>query len=73
MVCISKGLCAPVGSILAGTKEFIRKARRIRKMLGGTMRQVGVLASCGLVALDKMIEPLKVDNEMAIRLASGLK
>lgn len=73
MVCISKGLCAPVGSVLAGSAEFIRKAKRIRKMIGGTMRQVGVLASCGLVALEKMIEPLKEDNEMAIKLASGLK
>ncbi len=71
--CLSKGLCAPVGSILCGGEEFIRQARRVRKMLGGGMRQVGVLAAAGLVALEKMIDRLQEDHLRARRLAEGLR
>jgi threonine aldolase len=70
--CLSKGLCAPVGSVLCGSNEFITKARRLRKMLGGGMRQAGVLAAAGLVALDTMIERLAEDHERARLLAKGL-
>jgi len=70
--CLSKGLCAPVGSVLCGSKAFIDKARRLRKMLGGGMRQAGVLAAAGLVALDTMIERLAEDHERARLLAKGL-
>lgn len=52
MFCISKGLCSPIGSLLCGTEEFIKKARKMRKLLGGGMRQAGVLAACGLVSLE---------------------
>ncbi len=71
--CLSKGLCAPVGSILCGGEEFICQARRVRKMLGGGMRQVGVLAAAGLVALEKMIDRLQEDHLRARRLAEGLR
>ncbi len=57
--CLSKGLCAPVGSLLCGSKEFIKKARRIRKQLGGGMRQAGVLAAAGIVALNQMVDRLE--------------
>lgn len=70
--CLSKGLCAPVGSVLCGSKAFIDKARRLRKMLGGGMRQAGILAAAGLVALDNMIERLAEDHERARLLAKGL-
>jgi threonine aldolase len=70
--CLSKGLCAPVGSVLCGSKEFIEKARRIRKMLGGGMRQVGILAAAGLVALNSMIDRLEEDHQHARTLAKGL-
>jgi threonine aldolase len=70
--CLSKGLCAPVGSVLCGSNEFIAKARRLRKMLGGGMRQAGILAAAGLVALDTMIERLAEDHERARLLAKGL-
>ncbi|WP_352419411.1 low-specificity L-threonine aldolase [Proteiniborus sp.] len=73
MFCLSKGLCAPVGSMLAGSKEFINKARRFRKMLGGGMRQAGILAAAGVVALTNMIERLSEDHENAKLLAKGLK
>jgi threonine aldolase len=63
MFCLSKGLCAPVGSILAGNKDFIDKARRYRKMLGGGMRQAGVLAAAGIVAINRMVDRLKEDHE----------
>lgn len=66
MFCLSKGLCAPVGSLLAGTREFIAKARVHRKRLGGGMRQAGVLAAAGLVALDS-IPPLLVEDHEKIR------
>jgi threonine aldolase len=70
--CLSKGLCAPVGSILCGSGNFIEHARRIRKMLGGGMRQAGILASAGLVALDTMVDRLEDDHLRARRLAEGL-
>ncbi len=71
-VCLSKGLCAPAGSVLAGSKEFIKQARRARKLLGGGMRQVGILAAAGIVALEKMTGRLQEDHEHAARLARGL-
>jgi threonine aldolase len=73
MFCSSKGLCAPVGSMLVGSKAFIDKARVYRKALGGGMRQAGVLAAAGLVALEKMPARLKEDHENARTLANGLK
>lgn len=72
MFCLSKGLSAPVGSLLVGNKEFIRKARRIRKILGGGMRQGGILAAAGIVALEQMVERLTEDHENCQRLAQGL-
>ncbi len=72
MFCLSKGLSAPVGSMVCGSKEFIYEARRIRKMVGGGMRQVGVLAAAGIVALTKMVDRLVEDHENARRLAEGL-
>ncbi len=69
MFCLSKGLCAPVGSILAGPKDFIKEARRIRKYLGGGMRQAGIIAAAGIVALDKMIDRLEEDHRRAKKLA----
>jgi threonine aldolase len=70
--CLSKGLCAPVGSVLCGSRAFIRRARRTRKLLGGGMRQAGVLAAAGLVALDEMVDRLAEDHARARRLASKL-
>ena len=70
--CLSKALSCPVGSVLCGSAEFIGQARRWRKMLGGGMRQAGVLAAAGLVALDTMIERLADDHANARRLAQGL-
>jgi threonine aldolase len=70
--CLSKGLSAPVGSLLCGTREFVESARKWRKMLGGGMRQAGVLAAAGIVALQTMIERLKEDHDNAKRLAHGL-
>lgn len=71
--CLSKGLCAPAGSVLVGSREFIHEARRARKMLGGGLRQVGVLAAAGLIALHKMSKRLHEDHENAQRLADGLR
>ncbi len=71
-VCLSKGLCAPVGSLLLGTKEYIAKARRIRKMLGGGMRQAGILAAAGKLALTEQVAQLKIDHDNAKHLAYGL-
>ncbi len=71
-VCLSKGLGAPVGSILCGTKELIKKARRHRKMLGGGMRQAGSLAAAGIYALENNIERLADDHQHAAYLAEGL-
>lgn len=70
--CLSKGLCAPVGSVLCGSNEFIYKARRLRKMLGGGMRQVGVLAAAGIIAVQKMTRRLSEDHRRATALADGL-
>lgn len=70
--CLSKGLCAPVGSVLCGSRAFIDGARRIRKALGGGMRQAGILAAAGLVALDCMIDRLADDHQNAKELARGL-
>ena len=70
--CLSKGLSAPVGSVLCGSREFIGQARKWRKMLGGGMRQAGVLAAAGIVALDTMIDRLAEDHTHAHRLAEGL-
>lgn len=72
-VCLSKGLCAPVGSVLIGSKKFIEKARRKRKILGGGMRQAGILAAAGIVALDEMTKILKEDHENAKYFAKRLK
>ena len=72
MFCLSKGLCAPVGSMLAGSKAFIGEARRWRKRLGGGMRQAGVLAAAGIVALETMRERLVEDHDNARLLANGL-
>ncbi len=73
MFCLSKGLASPVGSIIAGTKAFIKEARRIRKMLGGVMRQTGILAACGIISLDEMIDRLAEDHDNARYLANGLE
>jgi threonine aldolase len=73
MFCLSKGLAAPVGSMLVGSKEFIARARHLRKMLGGGMRQVGVLAAAGLISLEKMTDRLGQDHARAKKLAEGLK
>ena len=70
--CLSKSLSCPVGSVLVGSQEFIDNAKRWRKMLGGGMRQAGVLAAAGLVALDTMIDRLAEDHQHARRLAQGL-
>jgi len=72
MFCLSKGLSAPVGSMLAGSKEFIKRARKNRKLLGGGMRQAGILASAGIIALEKMIERLEEDHKNAQILGEGL-
>jgi len=70
--CLSKALCAPVGSLVCGTDEFVAGARRIRKQLGGGMRQAGVLAAAGIIALDTMIDRLAEDHARARVLAAGL-
>ncbi len=71
--CLSKSLCAPVGSVLCGNEDFIHGARRIRKQLGGGMRQAGVLAAAGIVALENMIDRLADDHDRANRLATRLR
>ncbi len=70
--CVSKGLAAPVGSVICGSADFIERARRWRKMLGGGMRQVGILAAAGIVALERMVERLAEDHANARRLGEGL-
>lgn len=70
--CVSKGLCSPVGSLLCGSKEFIKKARKMRKLLGGGMRQAGVLAACGIISLEKMVDRLEEDHQNAKYLANKL-
>jgi len=70
--CLSKGLSAPVGSVICGSEEFIYKAHRIRKQLGGGMRQAGIIAAAGIVALENMVERLEEDHSNASILAQGL-
>ncbi|MEM7536219.1 MAG: low-specificity L-threonine aldolase [Chloroflexota bacterium] len=70
--CLSKGLSAPIGSVIAGSEEFITRAHRLRKLVGGAMRQVGVIASAGIVALTEMVERLEDDHTNARTLAEGL-
>ncbi len=72
MFCLSKGLSAPVGSMLVGSQEFIRRAHRMRKALGGGMRQAGILAAAGIVALEQMVDRLAEDHEHCKQLAHGL-
>ena len=72
MFCLSKSLCAPIGSMLCGSRDFVQKARRIRKQLGGGMRQVGVIAAAGLYALEHMVERLGEDHVRAQALATEL-
>ena len=72
-VCLSKGLGAPVGSVLCGTQAYIAKARRLRKMVGGGMRQAGILAAAGLYALDHQVQRLAQDHAHAAQLAEGLQ
>jgi threonine aldolase len=71
--CLSKGLCAPIGSMLCASKEIIHKAHRVRKVLGGGMRQAGIIAAAGIVALEEMVDRLVEDNENAQLLGRGLK
>lgn len=71
--CLSKGLCAPVGSMLCGSVEFVHRARRIRKMLGGAMRQAGVIAAAGIIAIEEMTQRLAEDHANVRRLAEGLQ
>jgi len=73
MCCLSKGLCAPVGSIIAGSREFIKKARKNRKLLGGGMRQAGFLAAAGKIAITEMPKRLYIDHENAMYLAEELQ
>lgn len=70
--CLSKGLCAPVGSVVCGTREFIKRGLRIRKVLGGGMRQAGVLAAAGIISLEKMTKRLGEDHARASALAAGM-
>jgi threonine aldolase len=72
MFCLSKGLAAPVGSLLVGDEDTIREARRVRKMFGGGMRQAGIIAAAGLVAFDETLPLLGEDNRRAHDLALGL-
>jgi threonine aldolase len=71
--CLSKGLCAPVGSVLCGSSSFIQRARRIRKQVGGGMRQAGILAAAGIISLESMTGRLVEDHARARRLADGLR
>ncbi len=71
-VCLSKGLAAPIGSLICGNRTFIARARRIRKMLGGGMRQAGIIAAAGIVALEEMVERLAEDHANARRLAEAV-
>ncbi len=71
-ICLSKGLCAPVGSVIVGSKAFIKRAHHIRKSLGGGMRQAGIIAAAGLIALHDMSQRLQEDHSNARALAEGL-
>lgn len=73
MFCLSKGLVSPIGSMLLGTQKFIARARHLRKMLGGGMRQVGVMAAAGIISLEKMTKRLGEDHARAKKLAEGLR
>ena len=73
MFCLSKGLVAPIGSMLVGTHKFIVRARHVRKMLGGGMRQVGVIAAAGIISLERMVNRLGDDHIHAKKLAEGLR
>jgi threonine aldolase len=70
--CLSKGLAAPVGSLVCGKTDFIAEARRVRKVIGGGMRQAGILAAAGIVALNEMVDRLADDHANARKLAEGL-
>ncbi|MCE5336203.1 MAG: threonine aldolase, partial [Desulfobacteraceae bacterium] len=70
--CLSKGLAAPVGCVVTGTRDFIERARRARKSVGGGLRQAGVLAAAGIVALEEMVDRLAEDHANARKLAEGL-
>ena len=70
--CLSKGLAAPVGSVICGSEAFIAQARRVRKVLGGGMRQAGIIAAAGIVALEEMVDRLADDHRNAARLAEGI-
>ena len=70
--CLSKGLAAPVGSVVCGSRDFIAKARRAKKVVGGGMRQAGVLAAAGILALTEMVDRLADDHANARKLAQGL-
>lgn len=72
MFCLSKGLCAPIGSMLVGNKAFIEKARKNRKLMGGGLRQAGFLAACGIIAINEMSKRLKEDHDNAIYLGEEL-
>ncbi|MBS7638896.1 MAG: low-specificity L-threonine aldolase [Candidatus Bathyarchaeia archaeon] len=72
MFCLSKGLSCPIGSVIVGDSEFIERARKIRKMLGGGMRQAGIIAAPGIIALEKMIDRLEEDHRNARLLAEGV-
>ena len=72
MFCLSKSLCCPVGSLLVGTHDFIEKARKMRKILGGGMRQAGIIAAPGIIALEQMIDRLEEDHTNARILADGI-
>ncbi|MCL4464455.1 MAG: aminotransferase class I/II-fold pyridoxal phosphate-dependent enzyme [Chloroflexi bacterium] len=72
-ICLSKGLSCPAGSLLIGSKDYVARARRWRKLLGGTMRQAGVMAAPGIVALEKMVDRLAEDHDNARSLADGLR
>ncbi len=73
MFCLSKGLASPIGSMLVGTDKFITRARHVRKMLGGGMRQVGIVAAAGIISLEKMTKRLADDHTRARKLADGLR
>lgn len=72
MFCLSKGLAAPVGSVICGSEEFVKKAHKIRKMVGGGMRQAGIIAAAGIVALEQMINRLAEDHKNANKLARAI-
>jgi threonine aldolase len=73
MFCLSKGLASPIGSMLVGSTKFVARARHLRKMLGGGMRQVGIIAAAGIISLEKMVNRLADDHVRARKLADGLR